>query len=101
MATAQFYALGSFLVRSRKLYVIVGDVLEGEVVAHMTVEIPLGGISIAARVASVEYVDVIHEGKQYLGLAIELEDPNELEFLMGLGVSGQTLTLCSEPHVDP
>jgi hypothetical protein len=97
MKTAKFYALGSFLLRSRNLFVIVGDVLEGEVTPGMRISIPLGGIAVATRVASVEYVDVIHEGKSFIGLAMEYEHPEELEFLMGLGVSGEVLTLDTEP----
>ncbi len=97
MRTATFYASGSFLLRERRLFVIVGDVLEGEVRAGMKLSVPLGGIALTTRVASVEFVDVIHERKAYLGLAIECADPDELDFWMGLGISGETLTLESEP----
>lgn len=97
MNTAKFYALGSFLLRSRNIFVIVGDVLEGEVAPGMRILLPLGGITMATRVAAVEYVDVIHEGKSFIGLAIAYEDPEELEFLMGLGVSGEIVTLDTEP----
>ncbi|MEZ4335762.1 MAG: hypothetical protein R3B82_03955 [Sandaracinaceae bacterium] len=42
MTEAKLYAIGSFLIRSRNLLVIVGDVLEGEVRTGMTVRVPFG-----------------------------------------------------------
>ena len=92
--TAKFYAVGSFLLRSRNLFVIVGDILEGEIVPGMEILVPLQGeLHVTSRVAQVEYVDVIHEKKSYIGLAIAYEDTEELEFWRALEVSGETLDL--------
>ncbi|NOY94739.1 MAG: hypothetical protein GXP55_26475 [Deltaproteobacteria bacterium] len=95
-SAAKFYAVGSFLMRSRNLFVVIGDVLEGTVVAGMRLRMPLGGTSVGVRVASVEYVDVVHEGKGYVGLAMEYADPADLELLMALHVGGETLGLEAE-----
>lgn len=91
--TAKFHAIGSFLLRSRDLFVIVGDVLEGEVVAGMQVHASRGASSVTKRVASVEYVDVIHEGKSHIGLVLKYEGLEELEILRGFEVCGATLQL--------
>ncbi len=91
---AKFRAVGSFLVRSRRLFVIVGDVVEGTVVPGMTVRLPLNpSLTVAASVKAVEYVDILHEGKSYMGLALEYEHPEELEFWMAMRISGEVLEL--------
>lgn len=92
--SAKFLAVGSFFVKSRNLYMIVGDVVGGEVKAGSFVSIRLNpSLSIAAKVGSVEVVEVAHEERNYLGLVIEYDDAEDLEMLAGLGVGGETLEL--------
>ena len=55
---AKFLAVGSFFIRSRKLFVVVGDVVEGEIQTGMEVIVPLGDISVSAPVRDVEVIDV-------------------------------------------
>ena len=102
MRTATFYAIGSFLVRSRNLFVIVGDVVEGEVSAGMKIALPIhDDFSVEAEVRSVELVDVLHEGKSYLGLALEYEHPDELEIMRALEISGVNLQLETKDREGP
>lgn len=97
MTEAKFYAIGSFLIRSRNLLVIVGDVLEGEVRTGMTIHVPFGAIDIAHRVASIERVEVTHEAKLYVGVALEYEHEDDLENVLALCPGGgETLSLRSE-----
>ncbi|MCA9604161.1 MAG: hypothetical protein KC619_01115 [Myxococcales bacterium] len=97
MTEAKLYAIGSFLIRSRNLLVIVGDVLEGEVRTGMTIHVPFGTISITHRVASIERVEVTHEGKLYVGLALEYGSEADLELALALcPEGGETLLLRAE-----
>jgi hypothetical protein len=90
----KFFAVGSFLLRSRNLFVIVGDVVEGEVRAGMELALPLNGtLSVTGKISSIEYVDVSHQGRSYIGLALACDDPDELGFWSAMNISGETLTL--------
>ena len=99
--SAKFLAVGSFLLRSRNLFVIVGDVVEGEVREGMQLVLPLNGsVSVTGVVNSVEFVDILHEKRTYIGLAIAYEDPQELGFWQAMAISGETLTLDSPSTLD-
>lgn len=63
--TAQFVVVGSFLVRSRNLFVAVGDTVEGHVEPGMNVVVDFGSIKIGTSVSSVEVNDVTYLGKAY------------------------------------
>jgi integral membrane sensor domain MASE1 len=45
---AKFLAVGSFFIRSRNLFVAVGDIMEGHIQPGMTVAVSLGNISVSA-----------------------------------------------------
>ena len=90
---AKFYAIGSFFIRSRNLFVAVGDVTEGEVKVGMSVAVSLGSISVETRVAAVEVIEVVFRGQDYLGLAFECENQEESEFWRALRISEETLEL--------
>jgi hypothetical protein len=92
--SAKFYAVGSFHLPSRNLFVIVGDVLEGSVRPGMTFAVQLNpGIAVTSNVAQVEMVDVRYMGKAYVGLAVEYVDPAELDFWLALDISDETIEL--------
>lgn len=90
---AKFYAVGSFHIRSRNLFVLVGDVLEGYVDVGMTVVVDLGHFGVTAKVASMEVIDVDYLNKSYKGLAFAYDDPEELEFWQSLKLSDETLLI--------
>jgi hypothetical protein len=89
--TAKFYIVGSFLVRSRNLFVAVGDIVEGHVEPGMHVTVDLGNIKVGTSVASVEVIDVTYLSRSYKGLAFAFHDPAELDFWQALQLSDQTL----------
>ena len=91
--TAKFFAIGSFLIRSRNLFVAVGDVTEGEVKPGMSVSVSLGNISVSTRVVTVEVIEVEFGRQEYLGLAFAYEDAEDLEFWQSLRISDDTLEL--------
>ncbi len=99
--SARFLAVGSFLLRARNLFVIVGDVVEGEVREGMRLALPLNGsVSVTGVVSSVEFVDILHEKRSYVGLAIAYEDSQELGFWQAMAISGETLSLESPPTLE-
>ena len=90
---AKFFTIGSFLVRSRNLFVAVGDVTEGEVRPGMNVEVDLGHFRVGATIANVEVIEVAFRNQDYLGLAFAFEDPEDLEFWQALRLGEETLEL--------
>lgn len=95
LVSVKFFSIGSFFVRSRNLFVLVGDVIEGELSAGSFVSIPLTpGLAVTAKIQGVEVIEIGYKGAQHLGLVIEYEeDPAELEVLSALVVGGETLEL--------
>jgi hypothetical protein len=56
---SQFKAAGSFHLTSRDLFVVYGDMIEGEVRAGMLLGVTLNGsLNVTGRIASVEFVDI-------------------------------------------
>jgi hypothetical protein len=90
---AKFFVIGSFFVRSRNLFVAVGDVTEGEVKPGMSVSVDLSHIRVSTTVSNVEVIDVVFRGQDYLGLAFAFEAPEDLEFWQALRMSDETLEL--------
>lgn len=91
--TGRFWVVGSFHVRSRNLFVLVGDLLEGKAVPGSTVCVRLGNLGVSARVASLEVIDISYEGRQHLGLALAYDDPEELDFWNALSLSNEEIEL--------
>jgi hypothetical protein len=88
---AKFLTVGSFLVRSRDLFVLVGDVVEGKIEAGMVVILDLGNLKVEVPIRDVEVIDVSFRGQSYRGLVIGFEDPEDIRIWDGIDFSGQTL----------
>jgi hypothetical protein len=89
--TARFYTVGSFLMRSRNLFVAVGKLMEGRIEAGMTVTVNLGNLKLGTRIESVEVVEVNCLSKDYMGLVFAFEQPADLEVWQALQLSDETL----------
>ncbi len=90
---AKFSTIGSFFIRSRQLFVAVGDVTEGEVKRGMTVAVSLGSFSVTTTVKDVDVIRVDFRGQDYVGLVFSFDDPEDLEFWHALKIGGETLEL--------
>jgi hypothetical protein len=94
--SARFFVIGSFLVRSRNLFVAVGDVTDGKILPGMRIVVDLGNLKLdAGTVAGIEVIEIALKGQKYVGLAFAFEEPADLEFLQTLDLSGQTLDVTS------
>jgi hypothetical protein len=89
--TARFYTVGSFLMRSRNLFVAVGKLMEGHIEAGMTVTVNLGNLKLGTRIESVEVVEVTCLSKEYMGLVFAFEHAADLEVWQALQLSDETL----------
>jgi len=48
---AKFFAVGSFFIRSRNMFVAVGDVIEGHIQPGMMVAVSLGNFSVSTTLS--------------------------------------------------
>lgn len=101
--TARFYTVGSFLMRSRNLFVAVGKIMEGHIEAGMMVSVDLGSLKLKTTIKSVEVVEANCLNKNYLGLVFSFEDPAELDIWERLKLQDETLVVepCNTPLERP
>jgi len=93
---AKFLAKGTmaFDRDGRKITLIYGDVIEGEVKQGMYVNIPFNpSFSMACEIESVEFIDIKIGVESYVALLLKTEeDPDEeAELIMGLNISDEEL----------
>jgi hypothetical protein len=90
----KFYAVGSFHVPSRRLFVLVGDFTEGEARDGMTLSLQLNpSFGVKTGVRAVEVIRGAHLGREYRGLVLDYEDPAELGFWDAMDISDEELEL--------
>ena len=100
---ARFRAEDTFVIHSRRYFVIAGEIVEGAVRAGMLLSVPLNGsVAMTAPVHAVELVDGPGR-KSRVGLVIACEDDFEVELWQALGIGGETLDLheSGEPASPP
>lgn len=94
---ATLLAYDSFVLESRRLFVIYGDLeLEnGKVVkAGMRIDIVFNPtFSISEAIHSIEYV--LKQNREYTAICIEYNDCEELEFVKALNVGDETCEIYS------
>jgi hypothetical protein len=90
---AKFYVIGSFFVRSRNLFVAVGDITEGDVRPGMSVSVSLGHLRVNTTICGVEVIEIAFRDQDYLGLAFGFESPEDLEFWQALRLNDETLEI--------
>jgi hypothetical protein len=90
---AKFSVVGSFFMPSRNLFVAVGDVIEGNVKAGMTVAVTLSTVQVTTPIQGVEVITVDFRDQAYSGLGFGFDDPDELEFWSALRIGGEVLEI--------
>ena len=91
---ATFKVLTSFTVFGVG-YVLVGDVLAGQVRAGDHVQLPLGGGLAVYPILDVEVVDRVTEGTTHTGLILPYDAETELASLKELELAGQVLFIAA------
>ena len=91
---ATFKVLTSFTVFGVG-YVLVGDVLAGQVRAGDHVQLPLAGGVASYPVLDVEAVDRVTEGTTHTGLILPYDAETELATLKELELAGQVLSIAA------
>jgi hypothetical protein len=90
---ARFHAQDTFTIPSRDVFVIAGDVVEGQVSKGMTVHIPLnGGLSMTATITALEHIST--DGPAEVGLVITA-NAEDRAFLTAQNIRNEDLNVTS------
>ena len=87
----KFRVVETFTLESRRLFVLAGSIIEGEIGSGMSLSVPSGsGPAKTACIHSIEFARR-PDGHEYLCLCIQYAEPDELEIWRGLDIDGETL----------
>lgn len=93
MVMARFKVTSTFTIRS--LFVIAGQIIDGRVQAGMTIQIPFNSeLSLGLPIYGIEYVR--HKEREDICLTVKYEDLKELDILLQLNISDETLEVIEE-----
>lgn len=92
--SARFLVEGTFQVRSRRLFIVHGQVLDGTVRVGQVVERP-DGLGAAVRAVKFALLSA-REGRENPALGFEYRDENELVRWQALALRGKTLELMAD-----
>lgn len=84
----KFLVVGSFHVRSRNLFVLVGDFVDGTAEPGAMVCVSLGTFGVSGRVSGVEVIEASYDARRYHGLVLAYDVPEELDFWNALDDPG-------------
>jgi hypothetical protein len=91
-ALARFKVEQAFAIKSRDLFVVAGDVIEGEVRAGMAMTLPTGaGQTLHVPIHSVEMGRRAGGGIDFVGLTTLARGPGDLELFARLDIVGQVI----------
>lgn len=106
---SKFQVHDTFTLECRRLVVLAGLILEGEIRAGMIVNVPLNSFAfVSGQIHSVEFARRANE-REYVCLCISYEDSDELELWEALNIKNETLDVvpstnsndCTEFARDP
>src|SRR5262249_8957013 len=92
---SKFRVNNTFALESRRLFVLAGSIVEGQIRAGMIVKVPLNSsLSISGQIHSVEFARRT-DGREDVCLCITYEDPDEVDVWKSLNLRNETLDVVS------
>lgn len=77
---ATFKVVGTLALRSRKQFIIFGDLIDGEIARGMKFDTPTdGGTHVHGKVDSIEYVDFMSLREAHPALVLHCDDEKDLD----------------------
>jgi hypothetical protein len=91
---ATFKVIGTLALRSQKQFIVLGDLIDGEIHRGMQFAVPREGAAQAAgRVDAIEFVDFMSLRADCPALVLRCEDPKEIDTWRDLLTEGLVLSL--------
>ena len=92
----RFHVSGSFVIESRRLFVLARSVLEGAIRPGMSVSVPLNPqLSMAARIHSIEFARQTGGGEDTC-LCVLCDEPSELDIWRALNLADEVIEIKGE-----
>ena len=92
---SKFRVTDTFSLESRRLFVLVGSIVEGEIQAGMIVRVPLNSsLSLSGSIHSIEFARRAG-GWEDVCLCIAYDDPSELATWRAMNIGGETIEILS------
>ena len=90
---SKFRVTDTFSLESRRLFVLAGSIVEGEIQAGMIVRVPLSSsVSVSGPIHSVEFARRAG-GWEDVCFCIAYDDPSELATWRGISIGGETIEI--------
>jgi hypothetical protein len=86
---AEFLIADVFVIKSRDLFVLAGDILDGRIIEGMRVSLPSYG---ELEIASLEFADMSNR-RAYVCLCFRREDAEEMRATIGAVLQGSTINI--------
>jgi len=95
---SKFRVNDTFVLKGRRLFVLAGSVVEGQIRAGMIVKVPLNSsLSISGQIHSIEFARRT-DGREDVCLCIACEGSGELDVWNGLNIQDETLDVVPAPQ---
>jgi hypothetical protein len=95
---SKFRVDDAFALGGRRLFVLAGSIVEGNILTGMIVSVPLNcSLSISEQIHSIEFARRI-DGREDVCLCIAYEDADELAVWNGLDIRNETLEVLPFEH---
>ena len=92
---SKFQVDNTFALESRRLFVLAGSIVEGQIRAGMIVKVPLNSsLSISGQIHSIEFARRT-DGREDVCLCITYEGPDEVDVWKRLNLRNETLDVLS------
>jgi hypothetical protein len=89
---ASFFVFDTWVLASRKLFILSGEIREGEIKIGMQVHIrPNSNVAMTAPIHAVEFAR--REGGEDICLCILYKNEKELSFLQGLNIGNEVVKI--------
>ncbi len=98
---AKFHVIDTFVLESRKLFVLAGFIVDGEMRIGQSVRVPLNDkLAMDARIEAIEFARRSPH-RDDVCLCISYTDTGELAFWQGLNIGDEALEVVAEPKPAP
>jgi hypothetical protein len=97
---ARFHVIDTFALEGRKLFVLAGSIIDGEIRAGQSVVIPLNSaLTMSARIESIGFARR-SPSREDVCLCLNFADLAELEIWQGLNIGNETIEVVEDGLLD-
>ena len=90
----QFKAIESFAIKRKNQFLIIGQLIEGEIEPNWFVNIPFNSsTSMSLRISEIEEVEIAGDETKYTLLVSNFEDQEIVDLILGMNIGNEKLPI--------